>query len=724
MVSDYSIVETLYRGRGTVVFRAIRASDQAPVLLKVLYENRPFERELEHLKNEQEIGQKLGIAAVVRPLGLDTWQGMPALVLEDTGGVPLDSLLGAPLEVGAFLQLAARLARAVAEVHDHDVVHKDIKPSNIMVSPATGEVKLSDFGIAFSGVSRRSPGVSSAGFVEGTPAYMPPEQTGRMNRGVDSRSDLYALGVTFYEVLTGRLPFEAKDPLEWGHCHLALVPPSPAEWIPGLPDMLSRVVMKLLAKLPEDRYQSARGLAYDIEICRSRWESKGAIEPFALGAQDRSTQFRLTQKLYGREEESGDLTAAFERVSAVGGTELVLVSGSPGIGKSSLVQELRKPIVERRGLFASGKFDQYMRDVPYSTIVQAFRHLVLEILAGSAEHVDVFRRRIQAALGEDGGLVADLVPQIELIIGEQAPVPDLPLGEAQRRFNAVLRRFTATFASREHPLTLFLDDLQWADAATLALIEDLVTQPEVQHLLLVGAYRSNEVSASHPLSLLLANVRRAGGVVLEIVLAPLRREHIGLLVADTLQRRPEEVEPLARAVYDKTGGNPFFAIQFLTILHEDHLVFFDPRAEAWRWDLEAIGARGYTDNVVDLMVEKIQRLPASTQEALRLSACIGHSVDLGTLSVIHGQTPAQTRRDLEAAVGEGLLAGEGDIYRFAHDRVQQAAYLLIQEDRRAALHLSVGRLLLDHATPETIGEQVFGIVNQLNIGASLLVDQS
>ncbi|MDC0742749.1 ATP-binding sensor histidine kinase [Polyangium mundeleinium] len=719
--SPFEITETLHEGRGTLVLRGVRTADDLPVILKVLDPRRSRPRDLERLKREYEIGRQLDLPTIVRPLALETHEGMPALVLEDFGGQSLDHFLGAPLPIERFLDLAVRIAAAVGALHRRGIIHKDLKPQNILVNASTGQLKLADFGLAVCS-SRERQAARSPSLIEGSLPYLAPEQTGRMNRAIDSRADLYALGVTFYEMLTGRLPFEAADPLEWVHCHIARIPQPPGTWVPELPEALSALVMKLLAKMADDRYQTARGLAHDLERCLSEWRAKGRLEPFVLAEHDVSGRFEIPQKLYGRGEEIAALLREFERVVGTGSPELVLVSGYSGIGKSALVRELCKPIVRERGFFVSGKFDPYKRDIPYSTIVQVVRELVLEILAESEEQIAPFRERLMGALGINAQLIVDVIPQVELVIGRQPPVAELPPLEAQNRFRIVFRHFIGVFARKEHPLALFLDDLQWADPASLALLEDLVTHAETGHLLVIGAYRDNEVTPLHPLVLTLRNVRNAGARVSEIVLGPLSWVHLAALVSDMLHCRPEEAAPLSDLVHEKTAGNPFFTIQFLTALHDERLIEFDERASAWRWDVAKIRAKGFTDNVVELMVGKLARLPARTQEALKQLACLGSTTDVAVLSAVSGRSEQASHEDLWEAVRVGLVLWMDGAYSFLHDRVQEAAYSLIPEEQRAEVHLRIGRLLLAKLPEEVIAERVFDVANQLNHGVALMTD--
>jgi PAS domain S-box-containing protein len=701
----------LYRGSGNGL---------APILL-VAPEGTSLGR-VERLEHEYALKAELDADWAARPIALTRYNGSVALALEDPGGAPLDRLLGRPLEVPDFLRIAISLAGALRQVHERGLIHKDIKPANILVDAASGRVWLTGFGIALRQLrERQAPAAPEV--IAGTLAYMAPEQTGRMNRSVDSRSDLYALGITFYEMLTGKLPFTAADPMEWVHCHIARRPMPPNERKQGVPATLSAIVMKLLEKTAEERYQTVAGVEADLRRSLADWESHGHIEPFSLGAYDVSGRLRIPEKLYGREREIDALLASFDRVVTNGSLEFVLVSGYSGIGKSSVVNELHQALVPSRGLFAFGKFDQYKRDIPYVTLGQAFQSLVRSLLSQSEAELARWRDALSDALGPNGQLIVNLVPELELVIGKQQAVAELPPQDAQNRFQMVFRRFLGAFARPEHPLALFLDDLQWVDAATLDLLKHLVTQPEVRHLLLVGAYRDNEVSPSHPLLRVLDAIRKAGASVQEISLAPLAREDLGRLIADTLGCAPGESAPLAQLVHEKTGGNPFFAIQFVSALAEEGLLRFDHDAARWRWQLDRLHAKGYTGNVVDLMVGKLTRLSVETQAALQQLACLGNVAEITMLSIVLRKSNEEVRSDLWDAVRLELVEHLEDSYKFTHDRVQEAAYSFIPEPVRAEAHLLIGRLLVAHTPAEKREEAVFEIVNQLNRGAALITSR-
>ena len=536
-----------------------KEDDQGQVLAVIPIAEHPTPAVLDRLAHEYELRGDLDGAWAVRPLEFLREHRRGVLVLEDPGGEPLERILGASMEIGNFLHLALGISSALRRLHQRGLIHKNIKPTNILVNCTDGQVRLTGFGIA-SRLPRERQSPDPPDAIAGTLAYMAPEQTGRMNCSIDSRSDLYSFGVTLYQMLTGTLPFAASDPMEWVHCHIARRPLAPSKWLQHVPAPVSQLVMKLLAKTAEERYQTAVGVERDLQQCLADWNRQHRIDEFPLGRHDIPDRLLIPEKLYGRARELEALGASFDRIAKSGAPELVLVSGYSGIGKSSVVNELHKVLVPARGLFASGKFDQYKRDIPYSTLVQAFQTLVRHLLGKNDTELATWREALRGALGPNGRLMVDIIPELKPLIGEQPPVPELEPQQAQSRFQLVFRRFISVFAQLEHPLALFLDDLQWLDMATLDLLEDLLTQSDLQYLMLIGAYRDNEVDATHPLVRKLELIKNAGGKIETITIGPLTSEQLGELIVDALGCQSECAAPLAQLVHEKTGGNSFFAI--------------------------------------------------------------------------------------------------------------------------------------------------------------------
>src|SRR5258705_6837608 len=693
---------------------------RTPVLVVFPAAERPAPSFLARLAHEYGLKDELDAGWAVRPLALERDRGRLTLVLEDPGGEPPEALLDVPLELPRFLHLAIGIAAALGQLHRRRLVHKDRSRANGGVGRADGRGRLPGFVFA-SRLPRERQAPEPPDIMAGTLAYMAPEQTGRMNRWIDGRSDLYSLGVVLYQMLTGSLPFTASDPMEWIHCHVAKKPVPPGD-VTSVPPAVSRIVMKLLAKTAEERYQTAAGLERDLRHCLAEWERQGRIAGFALGEHDIPDRLTISEKLYGRTREIEILVGCFDRIAKGGAAELVLVSGYSGIGKSSVANELHKALVPSRGLFGSGKCDAHKRNVLCGPLVQAFQDLIRPLLGLSEAELATWRRDLVEALGPNARLMLDLIPELRLIIGDQPPVPELPLQQAQSRFQFVFRRFVGVFARAEHPLALFLDDLQWIDPATLDLLEDLLTGAELRHLLLIGAYRDNEVDASHPLTQKFQALKDAGAVVEKLTLAPLGRDHVEQLIADALRCEPASAAPLAQLVHAKTAGNPFFVNQFLFALAEEGLLAFDHDLRRWCWDLGRIDAKRYTENVVDLMVGKLTRLPAETQVALQWLACLGNVAETARLAMALETSEEQVHAALwEALRLEFVERLPNDAYRFVHGRVQEAAYSLIPAASRAEVHLLIGRILLAGTPPDQREAAVFDIVDQLDRGAALIV---
>ncbi|XYH97349.1 AAA family ATPase [Sorangium sp. So ce1128] len=717
--TGYTFREKIEETADFSLLRACHAGDGVPVLLKVLRAERATRAEVARFKHQYERIAQLASPRLVALRGVEELSGALIVVLEDFPGRDLAQILAArpsrSMPVSEALDLAAALAEGLAAVHAAGLIHRDLRPHNVLVD-ACGAVKIMSFGVDAE-ITRAHERLYAPAVIADVLPYVSPEQTGRMNRGVDYRTDLYALGVILYQLLTGQRPFEALDPMELIHAHLALAPAPPSRVDPTLPEAVSGVVLKLLAKNAEDRYQSAEGLLADLDRCREALRGTGTIEPFVAGQHDRQDLFRIHQKLYGREQDIEALTAAFER-ALEGSRESVLVSGYSGIGKSSLVQEILKPLARQKGYFTSGKYDQYNRDAPYSAVIQAFDGLVRQSLTESEARIERWRSAILEALGPNAQVVCDVIPSLSYVIGAQPPVPALDPIEAQNRLNRYILLFVSVFARGTHPLVLFLDDLQWIDAASLGLLRTLLADDSLEALFFCGAYRDNEVSPGHPFVRAIEELKRAGLVVRDLVLAPLARPHLLEMLSDSLQR--DDCGPLVDAVQKKTGGNPFFVKQFVRSLHDDGVLTF-AAGSGWRWDLARIDALAYTDNVVDLMVRTIARLPPEAVEVLKLAAAIGNRFELDVLATVSECSPEEAYGRLDPAVAEGFVLAGREGYRFAHDKVQEGAYAMIPEADRPAFHLRIGRLLAGKLDLSE-SQNLFDVVGHMSRAGDLVSD--
>ncbi|NEP55490.1 MAG: AAA family ATPase [Symploca sp. SIO2G7] len=768
--TDYQIISKIYESANSLVYRAT-LKDEQPIILKILKENYPTPSELTRYKQEYEITRSLNVDNIIKVYDLQRYENSLVILLEDFGGQSLKVLLSQnKLSLEDFLTIAIKTTESLAAIHSANIIHKDINPSNIIYNSQTKQLKIIDFGIS-THLSQEFITVLPPHKLEGTLAYIAPEQTGRMNRGIDYRSDFYSLGVTFYELLTNKLPFETADPMELVHCHIAQQPLPPHKLITEIPIAVSTIIRKLLAKTPEERYQSAWGIKADLDTCLNQLKIQGQISLFPLGSQDIAEKFHIPKKLYGREQEVTQLLTAFEQVanppeSPLGrhrGIGMVLISGYSGIGKSALVNEIHKPITRQRGQFISGKFDQLQRDIPYSAISQAFQDLIRQLLSEPDITLQTWKQKIIEALGNNGQIIIEVIPELEKIIGQQPVVEQLGATESQNRFNLFFQRFLNVFCKKEHPLVLFIDDLQWADLPSLKLIEQLMSDTDNKYFLVIGAYRDNEVSLTHPLIHTLKKIKQTQVPVKEITICPLKINHINQLITDTLNCDLELSKPLAELVAQKTGGNPFFLTQFLESLYQEHLLVFNchqPLLNSvnnqpgyWQWNIEEIKSVSITDNVVDLMVRKIEKLSQTTQQILKLAACIGNRFNLEILSIVNNKSSIITAQELQPSLYERLIIplnnnykvplfcnpekllydnSENDIniaseyisYKFLHDRVQQAAYFLIPEEEKQQIHLQIGRLLLKNIEKDELQNKIFDVVNQLNQGFNLITEQS
>lgn len=750
-IPGYQITEEIYSSANAVVYRGHRIETQQPLLFKLLKEEYPTPTALAKFQHQYEIIKNLNLAGVVKSPGLEKYRNSLVLVLEDIGGQFLQTIIKSQkLEFVEFLRIAIQLASTLGQLHQNKIVHESIQPQNIIVNLATGQVQIADFSTA-SLLAKENQTISYPNLLECALAYISPEQTGRMNRSIDYRTDFYSLGITCYELLTGELPCKASDPMEIVHFHIAKQPIPPQQRIPALPKAVAEIVMKLLSKTAEDRYQSAWGLVADLETCLTQLKTSGQISDFPLGRMDLSSQLQILPKLYGREPEIATLMAAFERVCVAlpnqGRSEMMLVAGYSGIGKSALVNEIHEPIVRHRGYFIEGKFDQFKRNIPYASLIQAFQQLSRQLLTESEAQLQVWKEQLLAILGINAQVIIDVIPEVEMMIGKQPLVPQLGASESQNRFNLTFQKFISVFTTKKHPLVIFLDDLQWSDLASLKLIQLLMTDPNSQYLLMIGVYRDNEVDPTHPLMLTLKKIQDEGGPIDRIDLRPLDIGHVSQLIADTLNCNTERVQPLTELVFNKTNGNPFFMRMLLKSLDRDNLLTFDFPTKNWQWDIEQIEQMGITDNVVDLMLGKLQQLAEDTQHVLKLAACIGNRFNLSVLSIVNEKSQLITADQLWESLQVGLILPMSDAgkiplvvessldsalpedqltisYQFLHDRVQQAAYTLIPEDSKKAVHLKIGRLLLANTSLAESAEYIFELVNHLNLGRQLMVDDS
>ncbi|MEB3342169.1 AAA family ATPase [Okeania sp.] len=799
---NYQITEQLYAGTRTLVYRGIRNSDEQPVVIKLLRNKYPNFNEIVQFRNQYTIAQNLDFPNISKLLSLEVYDNGYALIMEDIGGISLSNYLQITtdknpqykyLSLTEFLEIAIPLTEVLHYLYQNRVIHKDIKPANILINPDTKQIQLIDFSIA-SLLPRETQEIQNPNILEGTLAYISPEQTGRMNRGIDYRSDFYSLGVTFYELLTGKLPFVSDNAMELLHFHLAKQPIETHKINSQIPPILSNIVNKLMAKNAENRYQSALGIKHDLENCLNQLQQTGNISDFEIGKRDISDRFMIPEKLYGREIEVNQLLDAFERVSNSSQTplsnppqtrvsnpsqtplsnppqtrvsnppqtplsnppqtplskgggrgELMLVAGFSGIGKTAVINEVHKPIVRQQGFFIKGKYDQFNRNVPFSGFVQAFRDLMGQLLSESEAKIEIWKTNILAALGENGQVLIDVIPELENIIGKQPPAIELSGTASQNRFNLLFQKFVKVFTQKEHPLVIFLDDLQWADSASLNLLKLLVS--ETKYLLLLGAYRDNEVSPVHPLILTLDELRKIESIVNTITLLPLIESELNQLVADTLNCESSLAEPLTKLVYQKTKGNPFFATQFIKALYDDKLIRFNWDIQHWECDIAQVKVLAITDDVVEFMALQLQKLPTGTQEIIKLAACIGSGFDLQTLAIVSQQSETDTAILLWKALQEGLILPVSDVYkfyqleenenfsskkesyhqqnaryRFLHDRVQQAGYFLIPENQKQLTHWQIGKLLQQNLSETEKEEKIFDIVGHFNIAIELITE--
>ena len=743
-IPGYTISGKIYESERTLIFRGLRLSDEKPVVIKCINPLNEKRIEWARFEKEYEISCKFNDRGIAACLGLEKPADSPVMVFEDIGGLSLDKTDAFEKnDASAILAVALDIAAAIGRIHGRGIIHNAINPSNIVLNRRTGRINIIDFG-ASSELAGQDAVIRHMEIPEGSLPYISPEQTRRINHAVDYRTDIYSFGVTLYQMLTGRLPFSGNDSLEIVHAHIAGTPAPPHEIRPDLPAALSKIIEKLMAKAPENRYQSIHGLVSDISGCIEAMRGKRNIDAFIPGRRDFSEKLILPQRLYGRQKETGIIVNTYKRVLE-GATEMLLVHGSSGIGKSFLVSELRNRLSWNKCLFISGKCDQYKCDLPYTVIIDAFSELTGRILSESQESIDRWKQKILSAIGSSSQAIIDCIPDLEIILGKQPSEKKQPATAAKNQFQSVFGRFTQVFASREHPLVLFLDDLQWADSASLALLTRILTEPGMPHLLIIGTFRDDCIEDMDRLSEIRSEIEKGKIRITRVPLAPLYPSTVNRLVADALGTDPKETIALSKKISAKTGGNPFFLKEFLKTLHREGTIFFHRKTCRWQWDLASIQKMSITDNVVDLLIRKIHYLPSDVATLLMLAACIGNRFTFQTLSLISRTNFNETVNLLSQAVDAELIVPADDNYahllthpnaenrrsgsrlphvafRFTHDRVQEAVYQMFSLQEKQEAHLRTGLLMLARTPRDELGENLFHIVNHFNIAESKIHD--
>ncbi|MEK7990062.1 MAG: AAA family ATPase [Thiotrichaceae bacterium] len=743
-LDGYIITEEVYSDNKVLIYRGLQQPHSMPVILKTLNTEYPSPEEISQIQHEYDITRQLNLIGSVRPYGLSKHQNRLILVLEDIGGDSLRNVIvDRRINIETFLKIAIQLARAIGELHQHNIIHKDIKPSNIIVNLETEQVKITDFSISTRLQANQTQLTANPDQIEGTLAYISPEQTGRMNRSVDYRTDFYALGVTFYEMLVGWLPFQTTDSMELIHFHIAKQPIAPHNLNPEIPLPLSNIIMKLMAKNPNERYQSAHGLETDLQICWSEWSKKHEISDFTLAQKDTAGIFHIPYKVYGRTRELSLLLDSF-RYTTFGHRGFIIVSGDIGMGKTALVNELQKHIHRKHGLFISGKFanidEQDTQNLPYSAVIQALRDLMLQLLTESASKMNQWKHKLLLALGDNAQVIVDVIPELEMLIGKQSTVSDLTSTENQHRFHLVFLNFIRVFAHHEHPLVIFLDSLQWIDNASFQLLKTILTDEKTNSLLLIAGVRPND-EQHLMIDELIQEAEKHQIKYENISLQALKLEDIEQIVADTLHCTLDYAHSLAELLLSKTEGNPFFVNEFLENLYKENLLKFNFKQKQWEWDVKEILAMDMTDNVVALTEQRMQKLSESAQILLKYASCIGAQFDVPTLSQIANQSIKDTASILWEAVEENLIIPLGEAYhslyssvdieqqnldfsetnyRFIHDRVHQAAYHLLTEQEKQQIHYQFGRILRENIKPGHLEEHLFEIVHHLNLGINMI----
>ncbi|MBF0442792.1 MAG: serine/threonine-protein kinase PknK, partial [Oligoflexales bacterium] len=741
-IDGYTIKEKIYISSRTVVYSGIKDDDKKNVIIKTTYQANPSDREIARLHYEYQLLGSMNVPGIVRPVELIQYQTSHALILEDFGGQSLNNFIkiGEGIDLKIFFRISIEILKILSLIHSKGITHKDICPQNICWDKNRNLVKIIDFSIA-SCISQELFGTSADGVIEGSLPYLSPEQTGRINRNLDYRSDFYSLGITFFELLTGQLPFYADDAIGWAHAHIAKQLPAIHEIRQDIPPVLSKIIAKMCAKNPDERYQSSFGILSDLNNAYQFWIMKGVSFDFIIGDHDVPDHFQIPQKLYERGHEYEYLINLFNNVSC-GSSEILMITGQSGIGKSALVKEVKGPIVTRSGYFIEGKFDQFKRNIPYSAITDAFNDLTKQILSESPEKIQNWKKTILQALGVNGRIITDLIPELIKLIDVQPEIVECKPTEAQNRFDTTFSDFVRAITSGNRPIVIFLDDLQWADSSSLLIIAKIITSSDIHNLMVVGAYRHNEVKPSDPLILSLEEIRR-NKKVHEIILNPLSESSIFTMVAETLHLKENDVSQLSEVVFRRTDGNPFFIGEFLKNLYREGWLFFDNNKGSWNWDINKVKAADAPENVIDFLIGRFKKLPNETIELLKIAACIGNYFDLKTLKTISNTPINSLAKKLWPALHQGIIIPLNDtyklvqqaqttaylqydtinvFYKFQHDRVQQTAYSLIDKSQKATLHLNIGEMLLQFSDKKQIEERIIEIVRHINEGIVLVND--
>ncbi len=730
LISGYSINKTLNQGNNTVVYEASRQSDNEKFILKTCLNPFPKSEEIALLTKEYNTLSTLGLPGINKALDLIQFRNRPVIVFQDFGGITIHGYLeNNKLSISEFLVIAVKIVDTLGKIHANNFMHKDINPSNILINPNSGEIRIIDFELSTNLSLERSI-VQNPNSHRGTLHYMSPEQTGRMNRSMDYRTDLYSLGITFYEMLTGELPFQSEDPIEILYGHIAKkIEPSMLKTA-GVPDVVSNIVLKLTEKIVENRYQSAMGLKFDLEKCLNLIQEDGTIPNFKIAEKDVFSKFRLSENLYSREKEIQLMLQIFEEVEN-GGCKLLLINGSAGVGKTALVNEIHKPLLKQKGYFISGKFDQFKTHLPFSAFSSAFSELIKYLLVEPDNKLENLNQELKNTLGLDTNVLAELVPEIELILGPQEAAAELNPTESKYRFFYTLIEFVKVFAKQEHPLIIFIDDLQWCDDSSLSLIQQLIVRG-IPYLFIIGSYRDNEINEGHPLKLTFEEIQLIKPID-QIHLNPLDQQSVNQMIADTLQSNLEETKPLTSIIFKKTAGNPFYVNELLKTIHNNKSIFFNYETKKWHWSIDKIAALNISGNVVELMTSRLKEFAPDCLRILKLAACIGNSFDLRTLSLVTGLSAKEISSKLWPALEEEIVIPDseeylyitesedfGVTYKFQHDRILQSVYLLVNAQKLQENHLKIGRVLLEHLSETEKNDKLIELVRHLNEGRALI----